>query len=80
MVNLVWSKAKQQGSCSLAGSSGARNPAGRLHEGPGDRGPERDGDPRQNPAYRSALFLSLAHGRAQVGVVQGRTEPTEGMT
>ena len=34
-----------------------RRPAGRLHEGPGNRGPQRDGGPRQNPAYRSALFL-----------------------
>ncbi len=33
-----------------------RHPAGRLHESAGDRGPERDGGPRQNPAYRSALF------------------------
>ncbi len=57
MVNLVRSKAKQQGSGSLGASTTARVPAGRLHEGPGDRGPERDGDPRQNPAYRSALFF-----------------------
>jgi hypothetical protein len=64
MVNLVRSKAKQQESCSFAGTpprysadGGTRHPAGRPHEGPGDRGPERDGDPRQNPAYRSALFF-----------------------
>ena len=36
-----------------------RHPAGRLHEGAGDRGPERDGGPRQNPAYRSALFSGM---------------------
>ena len=36
-----------------------RRPAGRLHEGPGNRGPQRDGGPRQNPAYRSALFFEM---------------------
>ena len=61
MVNLVRSKAKQQGSGPLGAPEAARGPAGRLHEGPGDRGPERDGDPRQNPAYRSALFFQTGN-------------------
>jgi len=41
-----------------------RHPAGRLHEGAGDRGPERDGGPRQNPAYRSALFSGMKMRRS----------------
>jgi hypothetical protein len=37
MANLVRSKAKQQGGCSSAGRESERQPAGRLHEGAGDR-------------------------------------------